>query len=160
MKCSLWWEKDPSCCPGGRRGGLQMALCVGSRGGSAPHPLRPQLPSSLPSGSAWVCSWDGLEIITSWFFQKRICPTLETLLWLSTYISGTNTEDLQKEVSFGPDSPPLQACFPNQLCPQHLASFIPRCRLGVFMDWFFDSCVLCGWKVRSSVLFFFQAHPK
>lgn len=82
-----------------------------------------------------VCSWDGLEIITSWSFQKRICPrhTLETLLWLSTYISGTNTEDLQKEVSFGLASPPLQACFSSQLCPQHLASFIPRCAGLVFL---------------------------
>lgn len=110
------------------------SVCGQPRRERTPPPL-PQLPSSLPSGSTWVCSWDGLEMITSWFFQKQICPrhTLETSLWLSTYISGTNTEALQKEVRFGPDSPPLQACFPNQLCPQHLASFIPRCTGWVFL---------------------------
>ena len=92
--------------------------CMGSPAGADPtrsalsfHPLYlPGLPRPVRK-TVWRSSPLG-------FSKNKYAPdtTLKTVLWLSTCISGMNTEDVQKEVSSGLDSAPLEACFPAPLC--------------------------------------------
>lgn len=113
--------------------------CMGGRAGETP----PAPPSAPIRFTFRVCPGlfvRRLEIITSWFFQKQIGPrhNAEPLLWLSTCISGGNTERVQKSApartrSFG--SLLRGSALPPQLrSASALGRLVPRCT-GVVLLW-------------------------
>ena len=78
--------------------------------------------------------------------------TLKTLLWLSKNEHRRSAEGSQLR----PGLPSFTSLLPCSTLPSALGRLRPTVyRLCVFMDRFFDSCMPCGWQVRSSILFFF-----
>ena len=130
-------------CPGGRQGGLG---------------LPPTPPSASIHFTFRVCL--GLFMRRSGDHHLLVFPktnyapdtTLKTLLWLSKNKHRGSAEGSQ----LWPGLPSFTSLLPCSALPSTLGRLRSTVyRLRVFMDRVFDSCMLCGWKVRSSILFFF-----
>lgn len=154
----LAWGARPLLCRR-RQGGLHRAWAAGQ------ERTPPAPPSASIRFTFRVCPGlfvRRLEIITSWFFQKQIGPrhNAEPLLWLSTCISGGNTERVQKSApartrSFG--SLLRGSALPPQLrSASALGRLVPRCT-GVVLLWTCSltlGCCVVG-KSGAQVFFFF-----
>lgn len=155
-KCPLRREKDPSC----RRGG-RAPLAAQEAGRVVSRWTPPTPPSASIHFTFRVCL--GLFMRRSGDHHLLVFPktnyapdtTLKTLLWLSKNTHRGSAEGSQ----LWPGLPSFTSLLPCSALPSALGRLRSTMyRLRVFMDRVFDSCMLCGWKVRSSILFFFFKH--